>query len=101
MSATLEIEEFLKLQSHRRFSTAALNLHHGVLLSDASEAVRAGEDSTCAAPSAKLQHDRRSLFQAGGNPSLPQASCTSSSATPWNNATPKHHRGSRPEGVDI
>ncbi|WP_305097871.1 ribonucleoside-diphosphate reductase subunit alpha [Croceibacterium aestuarii] len=63
-----EIEEFLEIRKPSGdFNRKALNLHHGVLLSDAfMEAVRAGESWDLTSPkdgSVRATVDARSLFQ--------------------------------------
>jgi ribonucleoside-diphosphate reductase alpha chain len=63
-----EIEEFLEIRKPSGdFNRKALNLHHGVLVSDAfMEAVRAGEEWTLRSPkdgSERATVDARSLFQ--------------------------------------
>ncbi len=69
-----EIEEFLEIRKPSGdFNRKALNLHHGVLLSDAfMEAVRAGEDFHLRSPKTGeiLQHDRCAVLvpEAGRNP---------------------------------
>ena len=92
-----EIEEFLEIRKPSGdFNRKALNLHHGVLLTDAfMEAVRAGEDWHLRSPkdgSVRATVDARGLFQklvetrlATGEPYIVFADTV-------NRAMPRHHR---------
>ncbi len=92
-----EIEEFLEIRkASGDFNRKALNLHHGVLLTDAfMEAVRAGEEWHLRSPkdgSIRATVDARSLFQklvetrlATGEPYIVFADTV-------NRTMPRHHR---------
>ncbi|WP_420823151.1 ribonucleoside-diphosphate reductase subunit alpha [Tsuneonella mangrovi] len=92
-----EIEEFLEIRKPSGdFNRKALNLHHGVLLSDAfMEAVRAGEEWNLTSPKTgevRGSVDARSLFQklvetrlATGEPYIVFSDTV-------NRMMPKHHR---------
>jgi ribonucleoside-diphosphate reductase alpha chain len=92
-----EIEEFLEIRKPSGdFNRKALNLHHGVLITDAfMECVRAGGEWTLTSPkdgSARGTVDARSLFQklvetrlATGEPYIVFADTV-------NRAMPRHHR---------
>jgi ribonucleoside-diphosphate reductase alpha chain len=92
-----EIEEFLEIRKPSGdFNRKALNLHHGVLISDAfMEAVRAGEEWNLKSPkdgSIRATVDARALFQklvetrlATGEPYIIYSDHV-------NKAMPKHHR---------
>ncbi|OYX16952.1 MAG: ribonucleotide-diphosphate reductase subunit alpha [Sphingomonadales bacterium 32-67-7] len=92
-----EIEEFLEIRKPSGdFNRKALNLHHGVLLTDAfMEAVRAGTEWQLKSPkdgSVRATLDARSLFQklvetrlATGEPYIVFSDTV-------NRAMPKHHR---------
>ncbi len=92
-----EIEEFLEIRKPSGdFNRKALNLHHGVLLSDAfMEAVRAGAEWNLVSPkdgSIRATVDARSLFQklvetrlATGEPYIVFGDTV-------NRAMPRHHR---------
>ena len=92
-----EIEEFLEIRKPSGdFNRKALNLHHGVLLTDAfMEAVRAGGEWNLLSPkdgSVRATVDARSLFQklvetrlATGEPYIVFADTV-------NRTMPKHHR---------
>ncbi len=92
-----EIEEFLEIRKPSGdFNRKALNLHHGVLLTDAfMEAVRAGEEWILRSPkdgSERGKVDARGLFQklvetrlATGEPYIVFADTV-------NRAMPRHHR---------
>ncbi|WP_137680761.1 ribonucleoside-diphosphate reductase subunit alpha [Aurantiacibacter suaedae] len=92
-----EIEEFLEIRkTSGDFNRKALNLHHGVLLTDAfMEAVRAGEDFELLSPkdgSVRGKVNARSLFQklvevrlATGEPYIVFSDTV-------NRMMPKHHR---------
>ncbi len=92
-----EIEEFLEIRkTSGDFNRKALNLHHGVLLTDAfMEAVRAGEDFELLSPkdgSVRGKVHARSLFQklvevrlATGEPYIVFSDTV-------NRMMPKHHR---------
>jgi ribonucleoside-diphosphate reductase alpha chain len=92
-----EIEEFLEIRKPSGdFNRKALNLHHGVLITDAfMEAVRAGEEWNLKSPkdgSIRATVDARSLFQklvetrlATGEPYIVFGDTV-------NRAMPKHHR---------
>ncbi len=92
-----EIEEFLEIRKPSGdFNRKALNLHHGVLITDAfMEAVRAGEEFDLISPrdgSVRKTIDARSLFQklvetrlATGEPYIVFSDTV-------NRMMPKHHR---------
>jgi ribonucleoside-diphosphate reductase alpha chain len=92
-----EIEEFLEIRKPSGdFNRKALNLHHGVLITDEfMEAVRAGAEFTLRSPrdgSERAKVDARSLFQklvetrlATGEPYIIFIDAV-------NKAMPKHHR---------
>jgi ribonucleoside-diphosphate reductase alpha chain len=92
-----EIEEFLEIRKPSGdFNRKALNLHHGVLITDAfMEAVRAGEEWQLKSPkdkSVRATVDARSLFQklvetrlATGEPYIVFGDTV-------NRAMPRHHR---------
>ena len=92
-----EIEEFLEIRKPSGdFNRKALNLHHGVLLTDAfMEAVRAGEEWNLKSPKTgetRATVDARSLFQklvetrlATGEPYIVFGDTV-------NRAMPRHHR---------
>ncbi len=92
-----EIEEFLEIRKPSGdFNRKALNLHHGVLMTDAfMEAVRNGEEWVLTSPkdgSERARVDARSLFQklvetrlATGEPYIVFADTV-------NRAMPRHHR---------
>ena len=92
-----EIEEFLEIRKPSGdFNRKALNLHHGVLLTDAfMEAVRAGEEWKLTSPKTgevRAKVDARSLFQklvetrlATGEPYIVFSDTV-------NRMMPKHHR---------
>src|SRR4051794_29853662 len=92
-----EIEEFLEIRKPSGdFNRKALNLHHGVLVTDAfMEAVRAGDEFILRSPkdgSERAEVDARSLFQklvetrlATGEPYIIFIDAV-------NKAMPKHHR---------
>ncbi|HEX8401024.1 MAG TPA: ribonucleoside-diphosphate reductase subunit alpha [Allosphingosinicella sp.] len=92
-----EIEEFLEIRKPSGdFNRKALNLHHGVLITDAfMEAVRAGDEWVLRSPkdgSERARVDARSLFQklvetrlATGEPYIVFADTV-------NRAMPRHHR---------
>ncbi len=92
-----EIEEFLEIRKPSGdFNRKALNLHHGVLVSDAfMEAVRAGEEWNLVSPKTgetRATVDARSLFQklvetrlATGEPYIVFSDTV-------NRMMPKHHR---------
>ena len=92
-----EIEEFLEIRKPSGdFNRKALNLHHGVLLTDAfMEAVRAGEEWTLTSPkdgSARATVDARSLFQKLVETRLATGEPYIIFADHVNKAMPKHHR---------
>jgi ribonucleoside-diphosphate reductase alpha chain len=92
-----EIEEFLEIRKPSGdFNRKALNLHHGVLITDAfMEAVRAGDEWVLRSPkdgSERARVDARSLFQklvetrlATGEPYIVFADTV-------NRSMPRHHR---------
>ena len=92
-----EIEEFLEIRkASGDFNRKALNLHHGVLISDEfMEAVRSGDDFDLKSPkdgSVRSTVNARALFQklvetrlATGEPYIVFSDTV-------NNAMPKHHR---------
>ncbi|BCA60600.1 ribonucleoside-diphosphate reductase subunit alpha [Sphingomonas sp. HMP6] len=92
-----EIEEFLEIRKPSGdFNRKALNLHHGVLLTDAfMEAVRAGEEWTLTSPkdgSARATVDARSLFQKLVETRLATGEPYIIFSDHVNKAMPKHHR---------
>ncbi|MDB5704181.1 MAG: ribonucleotide-diphosphate reductase subunit alpha [Sphingomonas bacterium] len=92
-----EIEEFLEIRKPSGdFNRKALNLHHGVLITDAfMEAVRAGEEWTLTSPkdgSARATVDARSLFQKLVETRLATGEPYIIFADHVNKAMPKHHR---------
>jgi len=92
-----EIEEFLEIRKPSGdFNRKALNLHHGVLITDAfMEAVRAGEEWTLTSPkdgSARATVDARSLFQKLVETRLATGEPYIVFSDHVNKAMPKHHR---------
>jgi ribonucleoside-diphosphate reductase alpha chain len=92
-----EIEEFLEIRKPSGdFNRKALNLHHGVLITDAfMEAVRAGAEWTLTSPkdgSARATVDARSLFQKLVETRLATGEPYIVFADHVNKAMPKHHR---------
>ncbi|WP_188444865.1 ribonucleoside-diphosphate reductase subunit alpha [Sphingomonas psychrolutea] len=92
-----EIEEFLEIRKPSGdFNRKALNLHHGVLLTDAfMEAVRAGSEWTLTSPkdgSARATVDARSLFQKLVETRLATGEPYIIFSDHVNKAMPKHHR---------
>ena len=92
-----EIEEFLEIRKPSGdFNRKALNLHHGVLLTDAfMEAVRAGDEWVLTSPkdgSARATVDARSLFQKLVETRLATGEPYIIFADHVNKAMPKHHR---------
>ena len=92
-----EIEEFLEIRKPSGdFNRKALNLHHGVLLSDAfMEAVREGAEFNLVSPkdgSVRGQVDARSLFQKLVETRLATGEPYIIFSDTVNNAMPKHHR---------
>jgi len=92
-----EIEEFLEIRKPSGdFNRKALNLHHGVLLTDAfMEAVRAGDEWTLTSPkdgSARAKVDARGLFQKLVETRLATGEPYIIFADHVNKAMPKHHR---------
>ena len=92
-----EIEEFLEIRKPSGdFNRKALNLHHGVLLSDEfMEAVRAGEDFDLRSPKTgevRSTVDARSLFQKLVETRLATGEPYIIFSDTVNNAMPKHHR---------
>jgi ribonucleoside-diphosphate reductase alpha chain len=92
-----EIEEFLEIRKPSGdFNRKALNLHHGVLLSDEfMEAVRHGEEFELKSPkdgSVRGKVDARSLFQKLVETRLATGEPYIIFSDTVNNAMPKHHR---------
>ena len=92
-----EIEEFLEIRKPSGdFNRKALNLHHGVLLSDEfMEAVREGEEFNLKSPkdgSVRGKVDARSLFQKLVETRLATGEPYIIFSDTVNNAMPKHHR---------
>ena len=92
-----EIEEFLEIRKPSGdFNRKALNLHHGVLITDAfMEAVRGGEEWTLTSPkdgSARATVDARALFQKLVETRLATGEPYIIFADHVNKAMPKHHR---------
>ncbi|MDH7975289.1 ribonucleoside-diphosphate reductase subunit alpha [Sphingomonas sp. AR_OL41] len=92
-----EIEEFLEIRKPSGdFNRKALNLHHGVLVTDAfMEAVREGAEWTLTSPkdgSARATVDARSLFQKLVETRLATGEPYIVFADHVNKAMPKHHR---------
>ncbi|WP_260599591.1 ribonucleoside-diphosphate reductase subunit alpha [Sphingomonas endolithica] len=92
-----EIEEFLEIRKPSGdFNRKALNLHHGVLLTDAfMEAVRAGDEWVLRSPKDQSERgrvDARSLFQKLVETRLATGEPYIVFADHVNKAMPKHHR---------
>jgi ribonucleoside-diphosphate reductase alpha chain len=92
-----EIEEFLEIRKPSGdFNRKALNLHHGVLLTDAfMEAVRAGEEWNLKSPkdgSIRATVDARALFQKLVETRLATGEPYIIFSDHVNKAMPKHHR---------
>ncbi len=92
-----EIEEFLEIRKPSGdFNRKALNLHHGVLISDAfMEAVRAGEEWNLKSPkdgSVRATVDARSLFQKLVETRLATGEPYIVFSDHVNKAMPRHHR---------
>ncbi len=92
-----EIEEFLEIRKPSGdFNRKALNLHHGVLLTDAfMEAVRSGAEWNLLSPkdgSVRATVDARSLFQKLVETRLATGEPYIVFADHVNKAMPKHHR---------
>ncbi len=92
-----EIEEFLEIRkASGDFNRKALNLHHGVLLSDAfMEAVRDGAEFNLTSPKTgevRGTVDARSLFQKLVETRLATGEPYIIFSDTVNNAMPKHHR---------
>jgi len=92
-----EIEEFLEIRKPSGdFNRKALNLHHGVLVTDAfMEAVRAGEEWTLRSPkdgSERATVDARSLFQKLVETRLATGEPYIIFIDQVNRSMPKHHR---------
>ena len=92
-----EIEEFLEIRKPSGdFNRKALNLHHGVLLSDEfMEAVRAGEEFNLRSPKTgevRSTVDARSLFQKLVETRLATGEPYIIFSDTVNNTMPKHHR---------
>jgi ribonucleoside-diphosphate reductase alpha chain len=92
-----EIEEFLEIRKPSGdFNRKALNLHHGVLLTDAfMEAVRAGQEWNLKSPkdgSVRATVDARSLFQKLVETRLATGEPYIIFSDHVNKAMPKHHR---------
>ncbi len=92
-----EIEEFLEIRKPSGdFNRKALNLHHGVLLSDAfMEAVRAGSEWNLKSPkdgSIRATVDARALFQKLVETRLATGEPYIIFSDHVNKAMPKHHR---------
>ncbi|HEV2079201.1 MAG TPA: ribonucleoside-diphosphate reductase subunit alpha [Allosphingosinicella sp.] len=92
-----EIEEFLEIRKPSGdFNRKALNLHHGVLVTDAfMEAVKAGEEWTLRSPkdgSERAKVDARSLFQKLVETRLATGEPYIIFIDQVNRSMPKHHR---------
>jgi ribonucleoside-diphosphate reductase alpha chain len=92
-----EIEEFLEIRKPSGdFNRKALNLHHGVLLTDAfMEAVRAGDEWNLRSPkdkSIRATVDARALFQKLVETRLATGEPYIVFSDHVNKAMPKHHR---------
>ena len=92
-----EIEEFLEIRKPSGdFNRKALNLHHGVLVTDAfMEAVRAGDEWILRSPkdgSARATVDARSLFQKLVETRLATGEPYIVFIDQVNRSMPKHHR---------
>ena len=92
-----EIEEFLEIRKPSGdFNRKALNLHHGVLITDAfMEAVREGSEWTLVSPkdgSARATVDARSLFQKLVETRLATGEPYIVFADHVNKGMPRHHR---------
>lgn len=92
-----EIEEFLEIRKPSGdFNRKALNLHHGVLITDAfMEAVRAGDEWNLKSPkdgSIRATVDARSLFQKLVETRLATGEPYIVFSDHVNKAMPKHHR---------
>jgi ribonucleoside-diphosphate reductase alpha chain len=92
-----EIEEFLEIRKPSGdFNRKALNLHHGVLLTDEfMEAVRSGDEFSLKSPkdgSVRGKVDARSLFQKLVETRLATGEPYIIFSDTVNNAMPKHHR---------
>ena len=92
-----EIEEFLEIRKPSGdFNRKALNLHHGVLLTDEfMEAVRAGDEFDLRSPKTgevRSTVDARSLFQKLVETRLSTGEPYIIFSDTVNNAMPKHHR---------
>ncbi len=92
-----EIEEFLEIRKPSGdFNRKALNLHHGVLITDAfMEAVRAGEEWILRSPkdgSERAKVDARALFQKLVETRLATGEPYIVFADHVNKAMPRHHR---------
>ena len=92
-----EIEEFLEIRKPSGdFNRKALNLHHGVLLTDAfMEAVRAGDEWVLRSPkdgSARATVDARSLFQKLVETRLATGEPYIVFIDKVNSTMPRHHR---------
>jgi ribonucleoside-diphosphate reductase alpha chain len=92
-----EIEEFLEIRKPSGdFNRKALNLHHGVLITDAfMEAVRAGEEWVLRSPkdgSERAKVDARALFQKLVETRLATGEPYIVFADHVNKAMPRHHR---------
>jgi ribonucleoside-diphosphate reductase alpha chain len=92
-----EIEEFLEIRKPSGdFNRKALNLHHGVLITDAfMEAVRAGEEWVLRSPkdgSERATVDARSLFQKLVETRLATGEPYIIFIDQVNRSMPKHHR---------
>jgi ribonucleoside-diphosphate reductase alpha chain len=92
-----EIEEFLEIRKPSGdFNRKALNLHHGVLITDAfMEAVRAGDEWVLRSPkdgSERAKVDARALFQKLVETRLATGEPYIVFADHVNKAMPRHHR---------
>jgi ribonucleoside-diphosphate reductase alpha chain len=92
-----EIEEFLEIRKPSGdFNRKALNLHHGVLITDAfMEAVRSGDEWVLRSPkdnSERARVDARSLFQKLVETRLATGEPYIVFSDHVNKAMPKHHR---------
>ena len=105
-SAHPEIEEFLEIRKPSGdFNRKALNLHHGVLVTDEfMEAVRDGAEFDLRSPkdgSVRGKVDARSLFQKLVETRLATGEPYIIFIDQVNRSMPKHHRDLGPQGFDL
>ena len=101
-----EIEEFLEIRKPSGdFNRKALNLHHGVLITDEfMEAVRDGAEFDLQSPkdgSERGEVDARSLFQKLVETRLATGEPYIIFIDTVNRSMPKHQRDARPQGLDL